>query len=772
MTDRSEPRLCGAPPPGVSRRSFLQAAATAAPGLWLGAAAAGCSSRGGAASSPLPDDPGLDPDFRLTALQMSTLQAVVDRLMPADDEPGALEAGAADYIANEWRSYYFAESREAAVGGLDAIDDLARRELGRPFAEASPEARDELLRSFQTGQQTIRGVNGQRMVEFFLSMTLEGFLGHPVYGGNRDEMGWRVFGVHACGPQPRRDTLHRRPSDHPSRAVDHTRTRYDAIVVGSGAGGGPVAQILSEAGMEVLVLEKGPWYTKRDFLHDEIAMSRRDFFIPSPDVEPHIIVEGTGRPRKSKEGWTSRCVGGGTVHMSGFFLRLHPEDFRMRTILGDIAGARLADWPISYEELAPHYRWVERTIGVSGEYGPGQVGDPFPMPPLVSHPWSRFLDEGARRIGVNTFQTPRAVLSRSYGGRPTCNYCGFCGSYGCENDSKSSSLATYVPNALATGRCTIRPMCMVQEVLIDSRQRASGVRYVDADNRDHEVHAPIVVLACSAVETARLLLHTSPGRFPRGLANSSGLVGQNLIMSTYAGGEGWIPRSGASPELQRALDSRHPFLQRTTQDYYWLHDAGGRHHPKGGSIVFLAPHPNPIHTAEHVAQSSRVLAWGQNLKDRVRTNYHGGRVMEFECFGEFLPTPNTHVTLDPEARDWLGMPSARIALNPHAADREMVLALLRKGLDVLEAAGCTHTRGVDIGKITEILQGGTCRFGTDPAEAVLDRDCQAFDVRNLFVTDGSFMPTSGAVPITLTIMANAARVARRIVEMSQRNELV
>ena len=145
--------------------------------------------------------------------------------------------------------------------------------------------------------------------------------------------------------------------------------------------------------------------------------------------------------------------------------------------------------------------------------------------------------------------------------------------------------------------------------------------------------------------------------------------------------------------------------------------------------------------------------------------------MEFECFGEFLPTANSHVTLDPEGRDWRGMPAARITLNPHPADREMVRVMVDKGIEVLEAAGANHCRGTDIGKITEILQGGTCRFGTDPGEAVLDRCCQTFDVPNLFVSDGSFMPTSGAVPITLTIMANAARVGRCIVEKSQRGEL-
>lgn len=759
---------CEAPPPGVSRREFVAGLAAAAPAAAV--LGAGC---GGPASSPsepeMPNDQGLDPDFRLSDTQMATLRGLVDRLMPADEEPGALAAGAAEYVANEWRSYFFERTRVAALEGLDLVDDLARRELGRSFAEASDEEKDQLIGSIQRGDVDVHGANGARVIEFFLSMTLEGFLSHPVYGGNRGEVGWRLLGIHPCGPQPRRDTLHRNPLDHPSAATSHDRTRFDAIVVGSGAGGGPVAQILCEAGMEVLVLEKGPWFTKRDFVHDEIAVSRRDFFIPSPEVEPHVVVEGDRPPRSSKEAWTSRCVGGGTVHMSGFFMRLHPEDFRLRSILGDIRGARLADWPISYEDLAPHYRWVERNIGVSGLWSPGQVADPFPLPPLRSHPWARWLDEGAERIGVHTFQTPRAIVSRNYGGRPNCTFCGFCGSYGCENDSKSSSLATYVPKALATGRCTIRPLCMAQEVLVDGDGRAAGVRYVDVQGHDHEARAPLVVLACSAVESARLLLHSTPGRFPRGLANSTGLVGQNLIMSTFAGGEGWLARSRASADLARALDSRHPFLQRTTQSHYWVPEAGLTH-PKGGSIVFLAPHPNAIHTCEHIAQSSAVLAWGQNLKNRVRSAFFNGRVMEFECFGEFLPTEGSHVTLDPQARDHLGMPAARITLNPHPADREMVRYLVDKGIEVLEAAGATHPRGVDIGKITEILQGGTCRFGSDPAEAVLDPDCQAFDVPGLFVTDGSFMPTSGAVPITLTIMANAARVGRRIVEISRGGE--
>ena len=606
-----------------------------------------------------------------------------------------------------------------------------------------------------------------------LSLAYEGFFGDPIYGGNRDEVGWRMIGHHRCGPQPRAATLHRNPVEHVSlRNVSHRRERYDAIVVGSGAGGGPVAQILSEAGMEVLVLEKGPWYTKRDFVHDEIAMSRRDFFVPDPASDPHVLVEGDERPQATNQGWTSRCVGGGTVHMSGFFLRLHPEDFQLKTLMGPsgIPGATIADWPISYDDLAPYYSWVERVIGVSGQYGPGQVGSPLPLPPLRAHPFATMLDEGARSIGVHTFPTPRAVLSRSYGGRPSCNYCGYCGSYGCENDSKSTSLSTFLPYALATGRCQIRPGCQAREVRTDDQGRASAVRYMDNEGQEHEVQARVVVLACSAVETARLLLLSNRGRFTRGLANTTGLVGRNLLMSTFAGGRGWIPREGADDRFRPVFDSNAPFLQRSTQSHYWIPQAGLTH-PKGGTVVFLMPHPNPIHRAEDLARVTRRVGWGASLKRRLRSFYHAGKIIELECFAEFLPNDDTYVTLDPRTRDRFETPAARITLNRHAADRETASFLVDRGLEVLAAAGCRNPRAVSIGRATQILQGGTCRFGRDADEAVLDPDCQAFDVPNLFVTDGSFMPTSGSAPITLTIMANAARVARRIVEKSRRGEL-
>ncbi len=764
MTRDSSDRPDG---PGTTRRRFLETLLAAAPAAWFAHLAAGCDS--GAES--LPPLPGVDPAYQFPERYLPTLRALVDRLLPADQDPGALQAGAPEFIVNELATRFFESSRPTAHRGIAALDKLAQRELGRPFADAAPEQLDQLLRDWQVGNVSIEDADGKEIVDFYLQLTLEGFLGAPIYGGNKDEIGWKTIGFHRCGPQPRREALHPDPLQHPSRyAVSHERDQYDAVIVGSGAGGGPVAQVLSQAGMKVVILEKGPWYTKRDFIHDEIMMSRRDFFTPTPDRDPHIIIENDRKPDYDSTTWISNCVGGGTVHYSGFFLRLHPEDFRIHTLLGDVEGANLADWPIEYGDFSRYYDWVERELGVSGKLVPGQIGSPFPLPALRQHPFSAHLEAAAQKLGALTFQTPRAILSRNYDGRPPCNYCGFCGSYGCENDSKSSSLSGFLPHALATGNCHIRPLSQAIEILTDDQGRASAVRYLDADGKEHQVKGKVIVVAASATESARLLLLSQSGKFTSGMANSTGLVGQNLVMSTFAGGQSWLDPAKLSPEAAKTLSSHHPFMQRATQSYYWDHKAG-LIHPKVGSIVFLWHHPNPINTVVSLAQASRVTAFGSRLKDRIRDAYHRRRKIELECFVEFLPNSGSHITLDSKAVDRFGRPAARITIMPHASARPNALHLVNKGIEIMEAAGGVDSRGVLIGTTTRILQGGTCRFGNDPDRAVLDPDCQAFDVPNLYVTDGSFMPSGGSVPFTLTIMANAARVAHRIVEKSKRGEL-
>jgi choline dehydrogenase-like flavoprotein len=550
------------------------------------------------------------------------------------------------------------------------------------------------------------------------------------------------------------------------------RDEVDVCIVGSGAGGAPLALELARAGARVVVLEKGPWYHKEDFDHDEIANTRLDKWVPSVDAEPHLLqMGGDPTPRKAVQGWIANCVGGGTTHWSGYVHRMHPEDFRLRSRYGAIADAAVADWPIGYDDLAPYYDKVEREIGVSGEHGDHPYAPPrsapYPLPPLRANPLSVLIDRGARRLGLHPFPTPRAILSRPYEGRPACIYCDFCGGYGCEVDAKSGTAAALIPRAVATGRCEVRPRCMAFEVTVDRHTHAQAVRYYDPSGQTAEQRARFVCISATAIESARLLLNSTSSSFRHGLANGSGLVGKNLSFSTLALGAGQFEVARLPPELR----PHHPvhFLQRSIQDFYFLPERRGAY-DKGGTLNFVLPHRNPIATAQRVSRRGKPALWGADLNRALRRYYDEVRELEFEAFGEFLPNPGTYVSVDGEVKDRWQIPSATIHVRNHPADVENSRLLAGKGLDVLRAAGANSTTVESTGETTFVLQHGTCRFGDDPATSVLNRFCQSHEVQNLFVVDGSFMPTSGGVPSTLTIMANAFRVADHLVRRLRTGE--
>src|SRR5208283_193954 len=265
----------------------------------------------------------------------------------------------------------------------------------------------------------------------------------------------------------------------------------DVIVVGSGAGGAPAALQLARAGLQVVLLEKGQDYKVSEYVHDEVGMTRRTFFMPVPWEEPHLYrTTPNGKFSRSNVAWTANCVGGGTVHMSGFFYRFKPMDFRVRSLFGPIPGSTVEDWPISYADLEPYYTLAEEEIGVSGVTVPHPFAEPrskpYPLPPLREHPIADEIDRAAKSLGLHASPTARAILSRSYRGRSPCAYCALCGSYGCEVDAKSSTQASLVPAMLATGKAELRSCCMAKEVTLGPDGRARAVVYQDEHGQNQE----------------------------------------------------------------------------------------------------------------------------------------------------------------------------------------------------------------------------------------------------------------------------------------------
>lgn len=539
----------------------------------------------------------------------------------------------------------------------------------------------------------------------------------------------------------------------------------DVCIVGSGAGGGPMALELGRAGLKVVVLEKGAWYKKEDFVHDEILNSRRNFFMPLPWDEPHLVRAGEGGTfRRSNDAWTANCVGGGTVHMSGYFYRFKPVDFRMRSELGEVKGANVVDWPISYADLEPYYVKAEDELGVSGVAMPHPFAEPrskpYPMPPLHAHPISAQLDSACSAFGYHPLVTARGIISIPWKGRAACHYCALCGSYGCESDAKSSTLASIIPRAVATGNVQIRPKCMAERIEVDAEGKAKSVVYIDERGLRHEQKAKYVVVSCTAVESARLLLNSQSGKHPRGLGNGNGRVGRNLVFSSFGQAKATFRISKRKSEWPW-IDDPSPFVGRSLQDFYVMPD--GKHgFRKGGTLGFMWSHPNPIYAAVNMAGAGRSGIFGKALKDALR-DYRDSKILEFETYGEFLPTDGTYVAVDSTVKDKFDIPVAAITISRHPTDLTMTRYLVERGEEILKAMNPDKLDRVGTSGETTILQGGTCRFGDDPATSVLDKDCRMHEVPNVYVVDGSFLPSSGGVPVTLTIAANSFRVADRFV---------
>jgi choline dehydrogenase-like flavoprotein len=525
-----------------------------------------------------------------------------------------------------------------------------------------------------------------------------------------------------------------------------------------------------------VVIEKGPWFKESDFFKDEIDECNRHKFTPRPQDEPQVVETLSGDDWVAEDAagagwefWNGSMVGGATNIMSGFFLRMKPQDFRLRSEFGPIEGADVRDWPISYEDLEPYYAMVEREVGVSGRVRPHPFAEPrstvdFPFPPTSEHPLAGWIDRAAEKIGAHAFPMPRAILPYPHNGRNSCSYTGFCGNYGCATGAKGSARAALIDRAVKTGRCEIRPNCMAAGIVSDQKGLARELRYFDSNGEEKRLSATIFVVACQPIETTRLLLMSIGPRHPDGLGNAKGILGSNLLFSSGASAEGAFPYERFDGAALAELKLPLPFINRTVQDWYVIDDRRFGPRAKGGSLDFMFVHPNPIALARWFAFSSGDrMTWGTQFKNDLRSYIKEARHVMVEVFADWLPLPNCRVSLDSSVKDKWGLPVARIRMDSHPHHRKVAEYLSDRAAEVLEAAGALEIETSASGGPSTNLPAGTCRFGHDAESSFLDPECRAHHAENLFVSDGSFMPTGGSVPYTWTIYANSFRVADAII---------
>jgi choline dehydrogenase-like flavoprotein len=537
--------------------------------------------------------------------------------------------------------------------------------------------------------------------------------------------------------------------------------KVDAVVVGSGAGGGVVACRLAEAGLSVVLLERGRWHSPFEERKDDL-INQRNFSLgvaygPDEKKNPRVAVdlEGSARvvyPREHEYQPNAGCVGGGTFCYGGQAWRFMPQDFKMRSTYGAIEGSTLEDWPLDYDELEPFYEQAEYEIGVSGDVSPnifqGRRRKPLPMPPM--QPRSRefeILEPAAKRLGLHPFDLPLLINSVPRHGRSECMRIRWCVGFGCERNAKNGSHNTVIPRAVATGNCELRTRCVAKEVLVDPRGRASGVAYFDENDRLREQPASLVVVSCGATESARLLLMSKSRPFPEGLGNRHDWVGRNLQGHTYTGAIGYFEED--------TFDDLGPGASIAVCDYN--HGTPGL---VGGGMLANEFIRLPVQFLGSLP--SGTPRWGKGHKDAMRRWYRHHIAVVGPT--QEMPVWDARAQLDPVVKDYWGLPVLRLSGDKHPHSIEIGNRQAERAEAWLREAGAIMTvqRRAYPGLSGHQHQAGTCRMGDDPKTSVVDRWGRVHGIDNLFVMDASVHVTNGGFNPVLTIFALAFRTGAYI----------
>jgi choline dehydrogenase-like flavoprotein len=564
--------------------------------------------------------------------------------------------------------------------------------------------------------------------------------------------------------------------------LNPTKKVYDVCIIGSGAGGGTAAKVLTEGGLSVVMLEAGPRLNPEKDFKEHVwpyelahrgagvgAKGRGQF--NDEFLAPNGFWEIDGEPYTTAPGSTfnwfrSRIEGGRTNHWGRIALRFGEADFKARSTdgMGD-------DWPITYEELSPYYDKVESYIGVFGSKDnvPNSPDGVF-LPPPRPRCTETIIKKACDSLKITCVSSRLAILTQPHNGRAACHYCAQCGR-GCLSASNFSSSQVMIPPAQATGRFTMIANAMAREIVVGKSGRAEAVSYIDKLTRnENQVYAKAFVVAASACESARLLLNSRSSSFPDGLANSSGVVGRYLTDSVGSNLTGYFPQLEKMPAHNHdGVGGAHMYMPwwrfGKKNDFlrgYHIEFGGGRDMPGVGWFDGVCK--------EHEG-------YGVGLKQKCRGSY--GNYIGFAGRGEMIPNEKSYCEIDPNVVDQWGIPVLRFHWQWGENEIKMAEDMQETFRNIIEAGGGivqgVSKRGVPPVDISDggsiIHELGTVRMGNNPNTSALNRNCQAHEVKNVFVADAAPFVTNPDKNPTLSIMALSWRTSEYLLDQAKKGEL-